>query len=225
MLNVAAIKSGSIVVCLALLLSSCASTKTPEETRTTVDAADATLKRFLRDPDMTWLQQNLAKAKAIMVCPNILQAGFIVGGSGGACVVIARNPTDASWNGPAFYKIATGTLGFQAGAQSSEVVTLVMNDKARDSLLSSSFKFGGDVSVAAGPVGAGAGGQIQADMVNFTRSKGLYGGLNLDGSSISVDESANTAFYGRPATPVDILVKKAVSSPLGAPLQHTASGM
>lgn len=217
MLNVAANKSGLLVVCLTLLLASCASTKTLEETRTTVDAADAALKRFLRDPDMTWLQQNLVKAKAIMVCPNILQAGFIVGGSGGACVVLARSQTDASWNGPAFYKIATGTLGLQAGAQSSEV-TLVMNDKARDSLLSSSFKFGGDVSIAAGPVGASAGGQIQADMVNFTRSKGLYGGLNLDGS-------ANTAFYGRPATPVDILVKKSVSSPLGSPLQHTAAGM
>jgi lipid-binding SYLF domain-containing protein len=224
MLNAAATKSGLFVVCLSLLLTSCASTKTPEETHATVSEADATLKRFLRDPDMTWLQQNVSKAKGIMVCPDILQAGFIVGGSGGACVVLVRDPNGSSWNGPAFYKIGTGSLGLQAGAQKSEMVSLVMNDKARDSLLSSSFKFGGDVSIAAGPVGAGAGGQIQADMVSFVRSKGLYGGINLDGSSISIDESANSAFYGKPATPVDILVKKTATSPSGAALQQTASG-
>jgi lipid-binding SYLF domain-containing protein len=224
MLNVAATKSGLFVVCLSLLLTSCASTKTPEEAHTAVTEADTTLKHFLSDPDMTWLQQNFARAKGVMVCPDILQAGFIVGGSGGTCVVHVRDQSGAGWNGPAFYKIGTGSLGLQAGAQKSEMIALIMNDKARDSLLSSSFKFGGDVSVAAGPVGTGAGGQIQADMVSFVRSKGLYGGLNLEGSSITVDETSNTSYYGKAATPVDILVKKAATSPTADPMKQTLSG-
>jgi len=82
-----------------------------------------------------------------------------------------------------------------------------LTDKALNSFLSNSFKLGGDVSVAAGPVGAGAGAPITADMVVYVRSKGLYGGLNLSGSVVSVDDTANAAFYGRQVSPVDILVR------------------
>lgn len=224
MLNNAAYKSGLLVVCLSLLLTSCASTKSPEDARASATAAEATLQRFLRDPDMTWLQQNLPKARAIMACPSILQAGFIVGGSGGSCVVLARNSSGPGWNGPAFYKIGTGSVGFQAGAQSSEMVALVMSEKALNSLLSSSFKLGGDVSVSAGPVGAGAATAVNSDMVTFARSKGLYAGLNFDGSALSIDEGGNTAYYGHPATPVDILIKGTVSSPNSAPLVRALGG-
>lgn len=224
MLNVAAYKSGLVVIGLSLMLASCASTKTQADARASADAADATLKRFIHDPDMNWLQQNLPKARALMICPQILQAGFVFGGAGGTCVVMSRGQTDGGWNGPAFYKMAIGSVGLQAGAQSSEMVALIMTDKARDSLLSSSFKLGGDVSVAAGPVGTGAGSQINADMVNFVKSKGLYGGLNVDGSVISVDDGGNASYYGRPATPVDILVKKSVTDPTGSALARTAAG-
>jgi lipid-binding SYLF domain-containing protein len=92
-----------------------------------------------------------------------------------------------------------------------------------NSLLSSSFKLGGDVSVAAGPVGAGTGAPVTADMVSFVRSKGLYGGINLDGSVISVDDEANKNFFGQAATPVDILAKGTVHSPLAAPLTQAAT--
>jgi lipid-binding SYLF domain-containing protein len=83
----------------------------------------------------------------------------------------------------------------------------VMNEKALDSFLSSDFELGGDVSVAAGPVGAGTGAPITADMVVYVRAKGLYAGLNLSGSVVSIDGKANAAFYGREVTPVDILIK------------------
>lgn len=224
MLNNAAYKSGLLVVCLSLLLTSCASTKTPEDARASATAADATLQRFLRDPDMTWLQQNLSKARAVMVCPQILQAGFIVGGSGGSCVVMSRSSSGQGWHGPAFYKIGTGNIGLQAGAQASEMIGLLMSEKALNSLLSSSFKLGGDVSVAAGPVGSGAGTAITSDMVTFVRSKGLYGGINFDGSVISLDDAGSQAYYGRPATPVDILVKGTVTSPESAALVHSLGG-
>ncbi|HEU5436086.1 MAG TPA: lipid-binding SYLF domain-containing protein, partial [Telluria sp.] len=115
------------------------------------------------------------------------------------------------------------SLGLQAGAQAVEMVALVMTEKAVNSLLSNSFKLGADVSVAAGPVGSGAGSQINADIVSYVRSTGLYGGLNLDGSVITIDEEGNRSFYGQPTTPVDILVKGAQSA-LGAPLVRALGG-
>jgi lipid-binding SYLF domain-containing protein len=202
-------------------LAACTSQPTRDETQAQVDAAQATLANFVRDPDMTWFRQHVGRAKAILIGPQIVQAGFIVGGSGGSAVLISRD--GESWAGPAFYRIAAGSVGLQAGAQASEMVALVMTEKGVNSLLSTSFKLGGDVSIAAGPVGAGTGAPINADMVVYTRSKGLYGGLNVDGTVISVDDGRNHAYYGRAATPVDILVTHSVSNPHGQSLARVAS--
>jgi lipid-binding SYLF domain-containing protein len=208
------------IACAALGLAGCSSNPTQDETQTRVDAAKTTLSNFVRDPEMTWFREHVGQAKAVMVSPQIVQAGFIVGGSGGAALVIAHNRSGTGWNGPAFYHIASGSLGLQAGAQASEMVALIMTEKALNSLLSTSFKLGGEVSIAAGPVGAGTGAPITADMVVYTRSKGLYGGINLDGTVITIDEAANRAYYGHTVTPVDILVTRSVSNPNGAALAH-----
>ena len=119
-----------------------------------VNDAQTSLSKFLRDPDMTWLQQNFDRAKAVIIAPEIVKAGFIFGGSGGRAVVVARDPKSGKWLGPVFYTMATASVGFQAGISVSENVTLVMTDKGFNSLLATSFKMGGDASVAAGPVGA-----------------------------------------------------------------------
>jgi len=225
MLKAAAYKTGLAVISISMLLTGCASTSTQPEAKASVDAAEATLANFLRDPEMSYLQQHMKEAKAILVSPRILKAGFIFGGSGGSGVVLSHNSqAPQGWTGPAFYNLATATVGFQAGAESAEMVALVMTDKAMNSLLSTSFKLGGDVSVAAGPVGAGAGAPVTADMVIFTRTKGLYGGLNLEGTVISIDDKGNQSFYGKPATPVDILVKRSVTSPNSASLVRVAAG-
>jgi lipid-binding SYLF domain-containing protein len=202
-----------LVTCLGLLLGGCASTGTPDDARATTDASQATLNRFVKDPEMTWLQQNLPRAKAVLISPRILQAGFIVGGSGGNAVLHARTAGGPGWTGPAFYKIGTGSIGLQAGAEAAEMVALVMTEKALNSFLSTDFKLGGDVSVAAGPIGAGT--AINADVVVYVRTKGLYGGLNLSGSVVSIDEAGNRAFYGRDVTPVDILVKHTATNATG----------
>jgi lipid-binding SYLF domain-containing protein len=209
----------------AFLLAACSSAPTQEETHLRVDEAQKTLSDFMRDPQMTWLQTHIHEAKAVMISPQILQAGFVVGGSGGAVVVIARSRSGSGsgWNGPAFYHMGTGSIGLQAGAQATEMVALVMTDKALNSLLSTSFKLGGEVSVAAGPVGAGAGAPVTSDIVTYTRNKGLYGGLNLDGTVITLDDKRNQAYYGRTATPVDILIEHSVSNPYGERLGHVAS--
>lgn len=162
-----------------------------------VNKAEVTFNNFLRDPDMTWLQQNLGRAKAVMISPELVKAGFIFGGSGGRAVVLARDPKSGKWLGPAFYSMATASVGFQAGISVSESVTLVMTEKGLNSLLSTSVKLGGDASVAAGPVGAGAKSDVVADFIAFSRSKGVYGGLNLDGTVIGITNDWNEIFYNK----------------------------
>jgi len=177
-----------------------------------VNDAQKTLSTFLRDPDMTWLQQNFSRAKAVIIAPEIVKAGFIFGGSGGRAVVLAREPKSGKWMGPAFYTMATASVGFQAGVEVSENVTLVMTEKGFNSLLATSFKMGGDASVAAGPVGAGAKSDIVADLITFNRAKGVYGGLNFDGTVVTAADDWNQAYYGKKVLPPDILVRGSVSN-------------
>lgn len=174
--------------------------------------AEKVLSNFLRDPDMTWLQRNIGRSKALMISPEILKAGFIFGGSGGRALVVARDPATGKWVGPAFYVLATGSVGFQAGISVSEGVTMVMTDKGFNSLLATTFKMGGDASVAAGPVGAGAKSDIIADLITFNRAKGVYGGLNFDGTVVTAADDWNQAYYGKKVLPPDILVRGGVSN-------------
>jgi len=175
-----------------------------------VGEAETTFSNFVRDPDMKWFQQNVGRAKAVLIAPQVVKAGFIFGGSGGRAVLIARDPKSGKWVGPAFYALATASVGFQAGIAVSEAITLVMTDKGMNSLLSPSFKMGGDASVAAGPVGAGASSNVVADLIAFSRSKGVYGGLNLDGTVVNTSDDWNEAFYGKKVQSTDILVRMSV---------------
>ena len=176
-----------------------------------VNAADVTLSNFMRDPEMKWLQQNINRAKAVLISPEIVKAGFIIGGSGGRGVLVAKEPS-GKWVGPAFYTLATASVGFQAGIAASEMITLVMTDKGMNSLLASTFKLGGDASIAVGPVGSGAKSDLMADLIAFSRSKGVYGGLNLDGTIVSTNDDWNKAYFGKPVLPPDILVRATVGN-------------
>ena len=175
-----------------------------------IGEAETSFSNFVRDPDMTWFQQNIGKAKAVLIAPQVVKAGFIFGGSGGRAVLIAKDAKSGKWVGPAFYALATASVGFQAGVAVSEAITLVMTDKGMNSLLSPSFKMGGDASVAAGPVGAGAQSNIVADLITFSRSKGVYGGLNLDGTVVNTSDDWNEAYYGKKVQSPDILIRMAV---------------
>ena len=182
-----------------------------------VDDARTTLSNFMRDPDQTWIHDNIGRAKALLIAPQIVKAGFIFGGSGGRAVLVARN--GATWVGPAFYDLATASVGFQAGLEVSEAIIVVMTDKGLNSLMGTTFKIGGDASIAAGPVGAGAKSTITADLVSFTRSKGVYGGVNLDGTVVKTS-SWNGIYYGGKGevNPPDILIRKTYKNAKGAPL-------
>ncbi len=188
------------------------STVSPSEPDRLVADARTTLSNFIRDPDQTWIQDNLSRARAILIAPQVVKAGFIFGGSGGRAVLVARD--GRAWVGPAFYDLATASVGFQAGVEVSEVIIVVMTDQGLNSLLSTSFKIGGDASIAAGPVGAGAKSTVTADLISFARAKGVYGGLNLDGTVVYANTAWNDAFYGRSnLLPPDILIRKTVTSP------------
>src|SRR5689334_16984489 len=185
--------------------------------------AQTTFSNFVRDPDMTWFQRHLGEARAVLIAPKIVRAGWIFGGSGGRAVLFSRNAQSGRWSGPAFYNVGTASVGFQAGIDVSETVTLVMTDRGLNSLMASSVKLGGDASVAAGPIGAGANSDITADLVAFSRSKGVYGGLNLNGTVISVADNWNQAYYGRSVGPPDILMTASAHNPQADQLSDAIS--
>ncbi|MEO8304809.1 MAG: lipid-binding SYLF domain-containing protein [Betaproteobacteria bacterium] len=196
-------------------LASCSTTQSgtySSEPDRLVSDARGTLSNFLRDPDQTWIQDNLSRAKAILIAPQIVKAGFIFGGSGGRAVLLAKN--GPAWVGPAFYDLGTASVGFQAGVEVSEVIIVVMTDRGLNSLLSTSFKVGGDASIAAGPVGAGAKSTVTADLISFARAKGVYAGLNLDGTVVHTNIDWNDAYYSRRnLLPPDILIRHTATSP------------
>ena len=204
------------VIAAALIVGGCATTPSSDEPQRLVADARTTLTNFLRDPDQTWIQQNLNRARGVLIAPQVVRAGFIFGGSGGRGVLVARD--GRMWTGPAFYDLVTASVGFQAGVDVSEIVIVVMTDKGLNSLLSPSFKIGGDASIAAGPVGAGAKADVTADLIAFTRAKGVYGGLNLDGTVVNTNDGWNAAYYGRSVLPPDILIRKTVTNPNAVPL-------
>jgi lipid-binding SYLF domain-containing protein len=215
-------RRGVLTLLATLALAACATTdsgnrvSSAEPERLVADARK-TFDNFLRDPDQTWVQQNLDRAKAVLIAPQIVKAGFIFGGSGGRAVLVAKD--GRAWVGPAFYDLATASVGFQAGVEVSEALIFVMTEKGLNSLMASTFKIGGDASIAAGPVGAGAKSTITADLVSFTRAKGIYGGVNLDGTVVHTNVSWNDAYYsGSNVLPPDVVMRKTARSPKAAAL-------
>jgi lipid-binding SYLF domain-containing protein len=208
----------TVALLIAGVVAGCATQPVPpaEPERLVADAR-TTLSNFIRDPNQTWIQDNLNRAQAVLIAPQIVRAGFIFGGSGGRAVLLARD--GRVWVGPAFYNLATVSVGFQAGVDVSEAVIVVMTEKGLNSLLSSSFKMGGDASIAAGPVGAGARSTVTADLITFTRARGVFGGVNLDGTVVSTNIPWNDVYFGKSnVLPPDILIRKTVRNPHAAPL-------
>ena len=188
------------------------------EAQAIVDKSKGTLANFMSDANYAWLHRYLKTAKGVLIFPQILKAGFFIGGSGGTGILLVRNESTGDWSEPAFYTLGSVTFGLQIGGEATEVIMVATNRKGIDSLFASSVKLGGDVSVALGPLGGGAKGgvavpDVTADFVSFAKSKGLYAGLNLEGSVLAVRDGLNEAYYGKAVKPVDIIVKKNVSNP------------
>ena len=144
-------------------------------------------------PDSIW-----SKAECVVVIPDLKKAGFIVGGEAGSGVMACRNGNH--WGAPIFMKMTKGSVGLQAGISSTDLVIVVMNRDGADKLLGNKVTLGADASVAAGPVGrtasAATDGQMTAQMLAYSRSKGVFAGINLSGGSLRPDDSANAKMYG-----------------------------
>lgn len=189
-----------------------------------VDDAEVAFKNLAADPNLSWFRDNLQNAKGIMIVPQLVKGGFFLGGSGGSGVVLAHDGANGSWSDPAFYTIGSVSFGLQFGGEVSEVGFLVMTQKGMDSMLKTSFKLGGDVSIAAGPVGAGAK-AATADILAFSRSKGLFGGISLEGSVIGPQNEWNSAYYAKAGVqPADILIDHKVSNKGADPLREAVAG-
>lgn len=185
-----------------------------------VDMARITVDSFAADPDMAWLRAHLKDVKGVLVVPELVKGAFVVGGSGGSGVLLARDASTGKWTAPAFYSMGSASLGLQIGGQKAEVILLLMTRRALESMYTSSVKLGGDFSVAAGPVGVGTAAQgVRADMVSFARTKGAFAGGSLDGAVVKVSDAGNSAYYGKPVRPVDILVTRTVNNPKSSELR------
>ena len=212
-----------VAFCCALFVAAPALANDRAEAQAIVDGATTTVRHFYSDPDLTWFRNNAHKAKALLVVPKLVKGGFFLGGSGGSGVLLAKNEAVAGgWSYPAFYTLGSVTFGLQLGGEVSEVILIVLTQKGLDALLSRSFKVGGDVSVAAGPVGTGAKAQ-SADIIAFSRSKGLYGGVNVEGALVETRDDWNAAYYGRAVRPLDVLINGKAANAAADPLREELS--
>ncbi len=156
---------------------------------------------IMSTPDRAIPRELLEKAEAVAVFPGLIKAAFIVGGQGGSGVISRREPQ--GWSAPVFFHAGGGSVGLQFGATSTDLVLLFMNDDALKNLLEDRFEIGGEASAAAGPVGrtasASTDAQLQAGILSYSRSKGLFAGVNIKGVVISPDDDDNRAVYGKKA--------------------------
>jgi len=184
-----------------------------------VDRGASVYKGFMSDPNMEWFQRNVDRAVGIFIVPQMLRGGFIIGGSGGRGVLLAQDGFSGKWSYPAFYSMGSVSLGFQAGADASEIILLIMTERGLKAMLSTDYKIGADVSVAAGPVGASAKAQT-ADILAFGRAQGIFGGVSVEGAAISPLDDWNRQYYGKPVEIFDILINQSVSNKQADPLRQ-----
>jgi lipid-binding SYLF domain-containing protein len=198
-----------------------------QDARQLVEKARLTFENFMADQDLGPNVRSLVKrAKGVLIYPQVLKGAFIVGGSGGSGAMLAYDDKTSRWGGPAFYTIGEASFGLQIGGQSSEVVLVALTDRGVASLLSTSAKLGADVGIAVGPVGAGAEAataNLSADLVSYSRSKGLFAGISLEGAVVAVRHALNKAYYGKEVTPAAILVQQEVTNPQAADLVRAVS--
>jgi SH3 domain-containing YSC84-like protein 1 len=188
-----------------------------------IQNAGQVLKEIMDIPDDI-PQSLIDKADCVIVYPSVLKAAFIVGASYGRGVMTCRKgPTfRGRWGAPSMMALEGASVGFQIGGQATDFVILVMNERGASSILSSKVKLGGDASVAAGPVGRNATAEtdvtLRAEMLTYSRARGLFAGISLAGSTVRPDNDANERIYGKKIPAKDIVLKGAVPPPPSAKL-------
>ncbi|MGH9569885.1 MAG: lipid-binding SYLF domain-containing protein [Candidatus Angelobacter sp.] len=179
-----------------------------------VESAATVLNEIMATPDKGIPAEILGSAKCVAVVPSLIKGGFVIGGSHGRGMATCR--TSDGWSAPAPFTMTGGSLGFQIGGQAVDLVMTVMNDRGMQTLLTSKFKLGADASAAAGPVGRHAEGatdwKMRAEILTYSRARGLFADISLNGSSITQDEDATRELYGR-MVPFKTILTGAVQAP------------
>ncbi len=226
-MNTRGIRINSVVLASALVFLFLAFAAGPaigqeySEQQQMIDKAKMTFEKFVADPSVGWGPKQAANVKGLLIVPQLLRGALIFGGAGGGGVFLMRDAKTGKWSEPAFYTMGSASFGLQIGADSSEIVLLVLTTQGAETFLTTSFKLGGDVSVAAGPVGAGAKGQTtfqSADILSYSLAKGIFAGVSLEGAGVAVSKGSNEAYYGEGTRPTDILVTRKATNPRSADL-------
>jgi len=189
---------------LSCLLLASAATQAQDAELERAGNAVRVLGEIMQSPDRRIPGELLMQAEAIAVIPDVVKAGLVLGGRHGRGMISVRS-ADGTWSNPSFITLNGGSFGFQAGVQSTDVVLVFRSRRGVDSIVNGKFTLGADAAVAAGPVGrnaqASTDGQLKAEIYSYSRSRGLFAGVALDGSVLSIDHKANQRIYGDRMTP------------------------
>jgi lipid-binding SYLF domain-containing protein len=189
-----------------------------------LDAAADTVSEMMRAPDKGIPRDLLDKAKCVVVIPGMKKGGFIVAAKYGRGYAVCRRPSGRGWSAPAGMIIEGGSVGFQIGGSEQDVILLVMNDGGMRHILSDKFTIGGEATAAAGPVGRDAQAQtdaeLHAEMLSYSRSRGLFAGISLQGATMRPDHEADKELYGHDVTSREILTGDVKAPPMARKLDQ-----
>ena len=206
----------SICLCLGIIPAASAASSR-EDLQARVDAAKVVLDQIMGAQDRSIPMNILQQATCVGVVPGLLKGAFVFGGQYGQGVVTCRTPK--GWSAPVFIRMAGGSFGFQIVGQSTDLVLVAVNDRGFQDLLKNKFKIGGDASAAAGPVGrsgqAATDWKMNAELLSYSRNKGLFAGIDLDGTSVSQNQEDTNIYFGRPHT-FESVLRGDVAVPQGA---------
>jgi len=207
----------TLTLALALALAGAANAGSLEDAR--AQNAVRVLTDIQAIPESSIPDKLLDEARAIVVVPDSIKASLVVGGRRGHGLLSVKNP-DGSWSNPAFVTLTGGSIGFQAGVQSADIVLVFRSDRGLESIVNGKFTLGADAGVAAGPVGRNASaatdGEMKAEIWSWSRARGLFAGVALDGAVLAIDDAADEAVYGRDTTPRMIFEGRASQRPSDA---------
>jgi SH3 domain-containing YSC84-like protein 1 len=210
------IRKTIIVVCLGLIATTTLFAKNKEQRR--LENSGIVMQEIMNIPDNI-PHDVMEKAECVIVFPSVLKAAFVVGASYGRGAMVCRTGREfhGPWGAPAMMALEGGSVGFQIGGQATDLVLLVMNDRGAQSILSSKVKLGGDASIAAGPVGRDASANtdafMRAEILSYSRTRGVFVGVSLEGSTLRPDDDATADVYGQKLTAREIVIGGKVSVP------------
>jgi lipid-binding SYLF domain-containing protein len=206
----------SLSLCF-VMTGAAAAASSREDLQARVDAAKVVLDQIMAAQDSTIPLNILQQATCVGVVPGLIKGAFVIGAQYGQGIVTCR--TGHGWSAPVFIRMAGGSFGFQIGGQSTDLILVAVNDRGFQDLLKSKFKIGGDASAAAGPVGrngtAATDWKMNAELLSYSRNKGLFAGIDLDGTSVSQNSEDTELYYGQPHH-FDAILKGNVDVPPGA---------